>query len=67
MSIYALLSSYTQFSFDRHSKKIEALDEIIGLLKAIYAFQRSSTIRHNAFILGLEVNFPVFVVDILSK
>ncbi|KAL4119183.1 hypothetical protein QTP88_012028 [Uroleucon formosanum] len=31
------------------AKKVEALDEIIGLLEAIYAFQ-SSTIRHNAFI-----------------
>jgi len=32
------------------AKKVEALDEIIGLLEAIYAFQNSSTIRHNAFI-----------------
>ncbi|KAF0741259.1 zinc finger MYM-type protein 1-like [Aphis craccivora] len=32
------------------AKKVEALDEIIGLLEAIYAFQSFSTIRHNAFI-----------------
>ncbi|KAF0725460.1 zinc finger MYM-type protein 1-like, partial [Aphis craccivora] len=32
------------------AKKVEALDEIIGLLEAVYAFQSFSTIRHNAFI-----------------
>lgn len=32
------------------AKKVEVLNEIIGLLEAIYAFQSSSTIRHNGFI-----------------
>lgn len=32
------------------AKKVNTLDELIGLLEAIYAFQSSSTIRHDAFI-----------------
>lgn len=36
------------------AKKVNTLDELIGLLEAIYAFQSSSTIRHDAFIKSQE-------------